>query len=134
MHSHLQGVFLLLVVAIGLLTAARIAAPVLSDALGDEGAIVATGSDETEEVEKVVREPLTGDEILLIQGYLTRLGHDPGEIDGYHGPKTRAAIAAAVEQYRMPANSSDRDVFEYLQSLVEALQAAEISEEIGDES
>jgi len=126
MHSHLQGVFLLLIACIGLLVAANYARPVLSEALGDNGAIVATPSEETDELPTVEREPLSGEEILRIQGYLARLGHDPGEIDGYHGPNTAAAIDEAIEEYRMPANSADRDVLEYLQSLIDGLEAAEV--------
>lgn len=126
MHSHIQGVFVLLIVCIGLLVAANYARPVLSEALGDNGAIVAVPSEETDEEPTVEREPLSGEEILLIQGYLTRLGHDPGEIDGYHGPNTAAAIDEAIEEYRMPANSADRDVLEYLQSLIDGLDAAEV--------
>ena len=41
MKSHIQGLFILLGVAIALLALANIAAPVLGDAFGEDGAIVA---------------------------------------------------------------------------------------------
>ena len=45
MRFHIQGLFVLLSVGIALLVMARIAAPVLDDAFGEDGAIVAESSD-----------------------------------------------------------------------------------------
>jgi hypothetical protein len=42
------------------------------------------------------REASGSDEVRLIQQKLTALGHDPGPIDGVMGPRTLAAITAAL--------------------------------------
>lgn len=128
MRYHVQGVFILLIVAIGLLFTARLAAPVLSDAFGDDGAIVAEGSevDDTDLASDEVPadEPLTGEEVGQIQADLTALGLDPGPVDGIMGPSTRDAIDTAIVQYQLDVNASDRAVFNYVRSLAEALAAA----------
>ena len=129
MRYHVQGVFILLIVAIGLLFTARVAAPVLSDALGEEGAIVAEGSEADDDADLVSDgapedEPLTGEEVAQIQADLTALGLDPGPVDGIMGPSTRQAIDTAIVQYQLDVTASDRAVFDYVRSLAEALAAA----------
>ena len=81
MKSHIQGLFILLGVAIALLALANIAAPVPGDAFGEDGAIVAEsaaddGADPAAEEAIVV--PLDGEEVALLQANLTDLGFDPG--------------------------------------------------------
>ncbi len=133
MHSHIQGLFLLLIVAIALITATRFAAPVVEEAFGPDGALVAVPVDEDTSVEqKESDDPLTGDEVLVIQGHLHRLGFDPGVIDGLNGPNTATAIDEAIAQYRMQADADDRDVLEYLQALVDALDASETADQLPD--
>ncbi len=130
MHSHIQGVFILLVVGIALLGTARIAAPVLQEAFGDEGAIVAESSDPEDVVDLAVSEvevdaPLTSDEVLALQQHLTQLGFNPGPIDGIMGDNTRTSIAAAIEEYSLEAGSSNRAVLRFAESLIVALTSAE---------
>ncbi len=130
MRSHIQGVFILLIVGIALMFTARIAAPVLSEAFGDEGAIVAE-SGELEDVvdlavaEIEVDEPLTSDEVFTLQDLLTSLGFDPGPVDGIMGANTRSAIVAAIEEYNLEAESSDRAVLRFVESLTDALTATD---------
>ena len=128
MRYHLQGIFVLLIVAIGLLVTARFAAPVLSEAFGDDGAIVAEGGDSEDEVDALalgpVDDPLTGEEVARIQADLTALGLDPGPVDGIMGPATQDTIAGAIVQYQLESDASDRAVYDYLRSLVDALAAA----------
>ena len=129
MRYHIQGVFVLLIAAIGLLVAARFAAPVLSEALGDEGAIVAEGGEVEDDFDLTSDEvptdaPLTSDEVGQIQADLTALGLDPGPADGIMGPSTRDAIDGAIAQYQLDPNSTDRAVHDYVRTLIEALAAA----------
>ena len=80
---------------------ANIAAPVLGDAFGEDGAIVAEsavddGAEPT--VEAASEVPLDGEEVALLQANLTDLGVDPGPVDGILGNGTRSAInEASVE-------------------------------------
>ena len=99
MKSHIQGLFILLGVTIALLALANIAAPVLGDAFGENGAIVAEsaaddGADPAAEEAIVV--PLDGEEVALLQANLTDLGFDPGPVDGILGNGTRSAISEAI--------------------------------------
>ena len=133
MRSHIQGIFVLLGVGIAVLVLARIAAPVLGDAFGEDGAIVAESSEVDDVVdlaalETEVSAPLTGDEVALLQGGLVDLGFDPGPIDGILGSGTRAAIDAAITEYQLETTSSDREVLEYVTSLVDALAAADAAD------
>ena len=127
MKSHIQGLFILLGVAIALLALANIAAPVLGDAFGEDGAIVAEsavddGADPT--VEAAIEVPLDGEEVALLQANLTDLGFDPGPVDGILGNGTRSAINEAIVEYQLEITASDRKVLEYTQSLIDALTAA----------
>lgn len=133
MRSHIQGLFLLLGVGIALLVLARFAAPVLSDAFGEDGAIVAESADVDDVVELAAADqeiaiPLTGDEVAQLQADLTQLGFEPGPIDGILGGGTRAAIDAAIVQYQLDTNASDRELLEYVTSLLDALAAADAAD------
>lgn len=134
MRFHIQGLFVLLGVGIALLVMARIAAPVLDDAFGEDGAIVAESSDAEDIVDLAAAEtevdlPLTGDEVAVLQADLTQLGFEPGPIDGILGTGTRAAISAAVLQYQLDTAATDRDVLEYVTSLIDALAAADAADD-----
>ena len=115
MRSHIQGLFLLLLVGIALLGIARYAAPVVQEALGEDDP------------------PLNGDEVGIVQDHLTRLGFDPGPVDGLMGPSTRTAIDEAIMEYQLNIGSSDRNLLNYTQSLIDALNAAAAAteEELG---
>ena len=134
MRLHIQGLFVLLGVAIAVMVLARIAAPVLSDAFGEDGAIVAESSDVDDIVDLAALEteivvPLTGAEVALLQGNLVDLGFDPGPVDGILGSGTRAAIDEAILQYQLDTNASDRDVLDYVTSLLDALAAADAADD-----
>ena len=60
MRFHIQGLFVLLGVGIALLVMARIAAPVLDDAFGEDGAIVAESSDAEDSVDLAAAETEDG--------------------------------------------------------------------------
>ena len=128
MKSHIQGLFILLGVGIALMALATIAAPVVGDAFGEDGAIVAESAPEdvvdlaAADAEVVV--PLTGEEVALLQANLTELGFDPGPIDGILGGGTRAAVGEAILEYQLDTTASNREVLDYTQSLIDALAAA----------
>jgi len=135
MRSHIQGIFILLIVGIALMITARIAAPVVKEALGDEGAIVAESADVEDVVDLsiLLAEPdaaLDSDEVGVLQLYLTDLGFDPGPVDGLMGAATRSALIAAIAEYQLAENSSDRAVFAFVGSLVDALTAADVAESL----
>lgn len=139
MRYHLQGVFVLLIVAIGLLFTARVAAPVLSDALGDEGAIVAESAEVDEDGALTADEteadiPLTGEEVGQIQADLTALGFDPGPVDGIMGGATQAAIDAAIVQYQLDTGASNRAVYDYVRALADALAAASAADSAANDT
>lgn len=135
MKSHIQGLFILLGVAIALLALANIAAAVLGDAFGEDGAIVAESradDDADPAVEEVIMAPLGGEEVALLQANLTDLGFDPGPVDGILGDGTRSAINEAIVEYQLDIGASDREVLEYTQSLIDALAAADAADDSGD--
>lgn len=133
MKSHIQGLFILLGVGIALMVLANVAAPVVGNAFGEDGAIVAESAAEdvvdlaAGEEEIVV--PLTGEEVALLQANLTDLGFDPGPIDGILGGGTRSAVGEAILQYQLDSTASNREVLEYTQSLIDALAAAEAADD-----
>ncbi|MEM8705446.1 MAG: peptidoglycan-binding domain-containing protein [Actinomycetota bacterium] len=133
MKSHIQGLFILLGVGIALLALANIAAPVVSDAFGEDGAIVAESTPEDvvdlAAGEEVIVVPLNGEEVALLQANLTDLGFDPGPIDGILGGGTRGAVGEAILQYGLDSTASNRDVLEYTQSLIDAIAAAEAADD-----
>ena len=139
MRYHVQGVFILLIAAIGLLFTARIAAPVLSDAFGDEGAIVAESAEVDEDADLTSAEaeedlPLTGEEVGQIQADLTALGFDPGPVDGIMGGSTQGAIDAAIVQYQLDVAASNREVYDYVRALADALAAANAADSVSNDA
>jgi len=116
---------------------ARYAAPVVQEALGEDGALQAESAPEDvidlAALEAEIDPPLNGDEVGIVQGHLTRLGFDPGPVDGLMGPSTRTAIDEAIVEFQLSIGSSDRDLLNYTQSLVDALDAAAAAteEELG---
>jgi peptidoglycan hydrolase-like protein with peptidoglycan-binding domain len=136
MKSHIQGLFILLGVGITLLVLANIAAPVLGDAFGEDGAIVAESSADDDGADLAAEEaivvPLDGEEVALLQANLTDLGFDPGPVDGILGNGTRRAIGEAIVEYQLDVGASDREVLEYTQSLIDALAAADAADDSGD--
>ncbi|MDC0359652.1 peptidoglycan-binding protein [Acidimicrobiales bacterium] len=133
MRSHIQGLFLLLLVGIALLGIARYAAPVVQEALGEDGALQAESAPEDPSdlgaIDVEVDPPLNGDEVGIVQDHLTRLGFDPGPVDGLMGPSTRTAIDEAIVEYQLNIGSSDRNLLNYTQSLIDALDAAAAASE-----
>ncbi len=137
MRYHIQGVFILLICAIAVLFTARIAAPVLSDAFGDEGAIVAQSAEVDEDADLPVADedlPLTGEEVGQLQADLTSLGFDPGPVDGIMGEATQGAIDAAIVQYQLDVAASNREVYDYLRSLADALAAANAADSAANDA
>ncbi len=135
MKSHIQGLFILLGVAIALLALANIAAPVLGDAFGEDGAIVAeSAADDGADLaaEEAIVGPLDGEEVALLQANLTDLGFGPGPVDGILGNGTRSAVSEAIVEYQLDVSASDREVLEYTQSLIDALAAADAADDSGD--
>ena len=67
MKSHIQGLFILLGVGIALMVLANIAAPVVGNAFGEDGAIVAESAAEDvvdlAAAEQEIVVPLTGEEV-----------------------------------------------------------------------
>lgn len=132
MGTHIQGVALLIVLLGALWGASRLAAPTISEAISDEGAIIARSPDPTASTTpedgslSPSDEPLNFDEItnlqwlLGIEGYLSL----DTDIDGVYGPITRAAVTQAKEALDIPS-ASDR----VLLSLLEGLNAENLPEE-----
>lgn len=137
MRSHIQGLFLLLIVGIALLGLAKYAAPIVQEAIGEDGALQAESAPEDDvdlaALNAEIDLPLNGDEVGIVQDHLTRLGFDPGPVDGLMGPSTRTAIDDAINEYQLNISLSDRDLLNYTQSLIDALDAAAVAteEELG---
>jgi hypothetical protein len=115
MRNHFQGIFLLGLLLAALWGMTRLASPTLSDAFGEDGAVMADSGDE-DTIELTV-EAGTGDAELdseelarlqfelLLGGFLT----EQSDIDGLMGDQTRAAIEAAAEKWGL-TNPTDREV------------------------
>jgi hypothetical protein len=115
MRNHFQGIFLLGLLLAALWGMTRLASPTLSDAFGEDGAVMADSGDEdtielTVEAETVDAE-LNTEELtrlqfeLLLSGFLA----EQSDIDGTMGSQTRAAIEAAAEKWGL-TNPTDREV------------------------
>lgn len=114
MRTHIQGVFLLCLLAAALWGMTRLASPALTEAFGEDGALRADSGEDLIELTvdgNRIDEPLTGDEmtrlqfLLLLGGYLTR----QSDVDGVPGPTTEAAIAAAAAEWDL-VEPTDRQV------------------------
>ena len=55
---------------------------------------------------------------------LKALGFNPGPVDGIMGETTQGAIDVAIVQYQLDVAASNREVYDYLRSLADALAAA----------
>ena len=120
MRTHIQGLVLLLLLAVTIWGTAKLAGPALGDAFGDEGAVVAESS--TDEVDlslgadSVPDTPLDDIEVgtvqwlLVLQGFLA----GPDDIDGILGTGTRQAMQEAKGAFGFPGGS-DRALLEYLE-------------------
>lgn len=112
MRNHVQGLGLLVVLALAAWGTARLAAPAVGDAFGDDDTASTTedvielsaGDDET---------PLTAEEVFGLQWYLELDGYETGGVDGLMGPGTRAAIANAKADHGL-VTVSDRALFDFL--------------------
>ncbi len=122
MDTHIRGVALLILLAAALWGAARLAAPVVDEALGDEGAIIARSPDEDSLSQRIgesletVEAPLTFDEVSTLQWLLGVEGFlDPdSDIDGLLGPITEEAITRAKATFAIPT-ASDRVLLSLLE-------------------
>ena len=103
MRTHLQGFALLGLLVAALWGMTRLASPALGDAFGDDGAVQSESGDVVDLVvgSETLDAELTDDEEkrlqfhLFVGGFLT----DISEVDGIIGSGTRAAIAAAAEEW-----------------------------------
>lgn len=127
MHAHLQGLFLLLILAILALLIGRAAGPTLGRFFEEDGAIYAEAG-EDEEPTSPDEVPLTGDEVARLQRHLTTLGFEPGPVDGIAGEQTDKAIAAAINEYQLAVTTTDRQLLDYASSLISALDAADAAD------
>jgi peptidoglycan hydrolase-like protein with peptidoglycan-binding domain len=115
MRNHVQGLGLLLVLALAIWGTAHFAAPTVGDAFSKNGAVRAESKDSTEEVIDLSSDAeLTTDELYNLQWYLTIEGYDTLGLDGLMGPGTRAAIDQAKADYGLPTGASPRDLLEFL--------------------
>lgn len=138
MRAHMQGAIILVALGFVLLALLAISNPILSDAFGENGAIVAESSEETdssdegEEIDPLAV-PLNGEEVAQLQADLAALEFDPGPVDGILGDGTRGAIDQAIDAYQLDTESTDRQVFQYVSALVDGLDAADAAETLGGE-
>ena len=73
---------------------------------------------------RTVRPGDRGEDIEQLQSALTRLGFDPGIIDGVYGPETEAAVSSFYESHGYKPIGSDPIVLEQVESLREAVDSA----------
>lgn len=134
MDTHIRGAALLILLAAALWGAARLAAPVVDQALSDEGAIIARSPDEDtldqrfSEPLETVEAPLTFDEISTLQRLLGVEGFlDPDtDVDGLLGPITEEAITRAKATFAVPT-ASDRVLLSLLEGRNASLLGTEDS-------
>ena len=122
MDTHIRGVALLILLAAALWGAAKLVGPVVDEALGDEGAIIARSPDEDSLSQRIgesletVEAPLTFDEVSTLQWLLGVEGFlDPdSDVDGLLGPITEEAITRAKATFAIPT-ASDRVLLSLLE-------------------
>jgi peptidoglycan hydrolase-like protein with peptidoglycan-binding domain len=122
MRTHLQGFALLGLLLAALWGAARLAAPTLSEALGEDGAVVADSGEDHIELtadSEEVDADLTTEEVQRLQFQLLRAGFltELSDVDGYMGPETAGAIARAAEEWQL-VEPTDREVLVYADELL----------------
>jgi hypothetical protein len=111
MRTHLQGIALLGLLAAALWGMTRLAAPALSQAFGDDGALVADGGDVVDlVVDEIPEEPLDDEERARLQFHLVLEGFldDVSQVDGIIGERTRSAIAEAAAAWGLD-DPTDRE-------------------------
>jgi len=128
MRTHIQGVALLLILAVALWGAVTLAGPALGDAFGDDGAVVAESAEDvvdlaTGETDVEPELPLTPEDIFTIQWQLALEGFLDLEedLDSLMGPTTRAAMTEAKLAYGL-AQASDRQLMERLALIVDSAE------------
>ena len=122
MDTHIRGVALLILLGAALWGAAKLAGPVIDEAFGDEGAIIARSPDEDSdslrigEIPENTEAPLTFDEVSTLQWLLGVEGFlDPdSDVDGLLGPITEEAIVRAKATFAIPT-ASDRVLLSLLE-------------------
>lgn len=120
MDTHIRGVALLIVLALALWAAAKLAGPVIDEAFGDEGAIIARSPDESDslrigEEPEITETPLTFDEVSTLQWLLGVEGFlEPDSVDGLLGPITEEAIVRAKATFAIPT-AGDRVLLSLLE-------------------
>lgn len=114
MRNHVQGLGLLVVLAAAVWGMARLAAPAVGNAFGDDDSDVsATAEDIVELSASDAESDLTAEEVFGLQWYLTLDGYDTRGVDGLMGPGTRSAIDQAKADYEL-TTISDRELFDFL--------------------
>ena len=122
METHIRGAALLILLAAALWGAAQLAAPVVDEALSDEGAIIARSPDEDSLDQRIgesletVEAPLTFEEVSALQWLLGMEGFlDPDtDVDGLLGPITEEAITRAKATFAIPT-AGDRVLLSLLE-------------------
>ena len=103
MRTHLQGFALLALLVAALWGVTRLASPALSQAFGDDGAVVADSGDVVDLVvgAETLDRPLDDDERARLQFHLVLEGYldDVAQVDGIIGARTRAAMAEAATDW-----------------------------------
>lgn len=120
MRTHIQGFALLVFLLAAIWGVVHLASPVLSDAFGENGALVAQSDDDT--VDLTVEDgppeaPLTEEELLRLQFNLFRAGFfdDIAAVDGIWGPDTREKMAEAALAWGLD-EPSDRELYEHAEA------------------
>ncbi len=121
MDTHIQGAALLILLVAALWGAATLAGPVVEEALGDEGAIIARSPDESDvpgidELFEDIEEPMTFDEVATLQWLLSveEFLDADSDVDGLLGPITEAAVTRAKATFAIPT-ASDRVLLSVLE-------------------
>jgi hypothetical protein len=121
MRTHIQGFALLGLLLAALWGMTRLAAPTLSEAFGENGAVVAESAEDhvelTIETETVDPE-LTDEELTRLQFQLALAGFlDVNtDVDGLWGAVTRGAIADAAAEWGLD-DPTDREILDYTDQL-----------------
>ena len=116
MRTHLQGIALLGLLVLALWGLTRLAAPALSEAFGEDGAVQADSGDVVDLVVggETLDAPLDDEERARLQFHLVVWGYlgDISAVDGIIGPGTRAAMADAASDWGLD-EPTDREFLVY---------------------
>jgi len=121
MRTHLQGFALLGLLLAALWGVTKLAAPTLSEAFGENGAVVAESGEDRIELtidSETLDADLTDDEVKRLQFQLLLAGflNETSDVDGVNGPNTARAIAQAAAEWDLE-DPSDREVLVYADEL-----------------